>query len=685
MLISLYALEYTDGNARITVANIMKEESAKNSIGDGKTNGVEMTLLMHRKHSEDSQKALFHGSPFLMQKGYVKEIFNPRITLEAADDVKGKMLIAAGAEVVTIQDLPKDDTDPTSVKRKLYKTDGKGLAGTITGAISSTDNKRKGFTVTGDLADSNNGEMHRKNTRINKKIRAEKQKQLEKEYETRGLNYDPRNNRAVNYMVPAMNEKGEAVGYRYLMEEDTKENVLGRDNSLDKVMGNAAGSFFDKVNTPVINNRVVDAVKADYDSRRLTDANAFIVFGPNSTDPTIAERWDLLPSDTKRHIKSVWGKNEMMVSSDVYNIIFGYRKYSMGNMFEKSPEVRNILEKVLVFWLERIPYVDAETKKIKVLGPKAALRLVQAEDMWQEIVKEVKDILVIKNLFTLLGNELSNLTLLMIAGVPLKDIVKSKMIAYPATLSYQKDRREMDALQLGIDVGYTAGNDIAVAEGRIRELQQAMKSNPMKELIDEGMFQTLVEDISAEEDPYSYKSKLVSAIDKRTGADSKRRVVQGARTVGKTLLMTHDTPIYKVLNQATILSDFTSRFALHEHQTKRKINRIGREESLKRARAYFVNYDTPSHQALQYLNDTGLLWFTKYYIRIQAVIINIVRENPLGALNILGLNEFIGEFADIMDSSFLDHLPVNGGSGAFEALSAWDEIITIKAIENIVD
>ena len=36
---------------------------------------------------------------------------------------------------------------PTSVKRKLYKTDGKGLAGTITGAISSTDNKRKGFTV----------------------------------------------------------------------------------------------------------------------------------------------------------------------------------------------------------------------------------------------------------------------------------------------------------------------------------------------------------------------------------------------------------------------------------------------------------------------------------------------------------------------------------------------------------
>ena len=373
----------------------------------------------------------------------------------------------------------------------------------------------------------------------------------------------------------------------------------------------------------------------------------------------------------------------MMVSSDVYNILFGYRKYSLGNMFEKDPEVRNLLEKVLVFFVESLPYVDVKTKEIKTLGPKAALRIVQSENVWQELVTVVKDILVIKNLFTLLGNETSNLTVLMLAGVPIKEILKSKMIAYPATLSFQKDRREADGLQLKIDVGYIVGDELAQAKSRIVELNQAMESNPMKELIDEGMFQTLVEDISATEDPYSYKSKMMAAIDAKTGVDSESRIVKNVRTGAKTLLMTHDTSIYKVLNQATILSDFTSRFALHEHQIKRKHNRLDSEESLRRARAYFVNYDVPSHIALQYLNDTGLLWFTKYYIRIQAVIIHIVKENPLGALSILGLNEFVGDFADIMDSSVLDHLPVNGGSGAFELLTAWDEIVTIKALDSV--
>jgi hypothetical protein len=179
---------------------------------------------------------------------------------------------------------------------------------------------------------------------------------------------------------------------------------------------------------------------------------------------------------------------------------------------------------------------------------------------------------VIKNLWTFLGNELSNLTVLRMAGVSFKDIIKSKIVAYPATLAYQRDRREKHDLQLQLDSDILVSGSAQAkqAQQRILELNDALDRNPMKEMIDAGMFQTLVEDIGVDEDPYSYKSKLTDFVDSHTGAESSDRVVKGLRTGVKTLLMTHDSGLYKVMNQATILSDFTSRYALHQAQTTRK-------------------------------------------------------------------------------------------------------------------
>jgi hypothetical protein len=101
---------------------------------------------------------------------------------------------------------------------------------------------------------------------------------------------------------------------------------------------------------------------------------------------------------------------------------------------------------------------------------------------------------------------------------------------------------------------------------------------------------------------------------------------------------------------------------------------------MRRARAFFVNYDVPTHKGIQYLNDMGLLWFTKYYIRIQAVIITLVKENPTSALALLGLNDLVGNFSDILDSSMFRKWPGNLGMGAFELPGSIDEIITLKAV-----
>jgi len=70
----------------------------------------------------------------------------------------------------------------------------------------------------------------------------------------------------------------------------------------------------------------------------------------------------------------------------------------------------------------------------------------------------------------------------------------------------------------------------ARARQRIIELNEALATNPVRELVEAGMFQTLVEDIGVDEDPYSYKSKLTDWVDSKTGADSTRKGVQAVRT-----------------------------------------------------------------------------------------------------------------------------------------------------------
>jgi hypothetical protein len=372
----------------------------------------------------------------------------------------------------------------------------------------------------------------------------------------------------------------------------------------------------------------------------------------------------------------------MWIRNDVYNISMGYRKYSLADMFEKGWEDQNPIERIFVGILENVPVI--RNGKVGRLGTRAALRIAQAEDMWQEAVKVVKDIWVIKNLFTLLGNEMSNFTVLMLAGVPVQDIVKNKILAFNSTMAYQGDRRERDNLQRQLGINYLNAREERDARQRIIELDDAMDRNPVKELIDAGMFQTLVEDIAAEEDQYSYKSRLTSKIDQYTGADSTNRAVKAARGVAKGALLTHDTAFYKVMNQATILSDFTSRYTMHQHLTKRSHNPLSKDASLQRARAAFVNYDVPTHKGIQYLNDTGLLWFTKYYLRIQAVLFQMVKENPVGALGVTGLDNLMGGISDILDSSMLSKWPGNLGWGAAELPGAVDEIITFNTLGKLL-
>jgi hypothetical protein len=673
-LISLYALKYSSLEHRRAVAKVAGLESQRADKG----NGFLATMLWQKKAEEDAQTNLFAQDKYHMVKGYTKDIFNPHLDLITAEARDEAMLEQAGYVEVTTQPLKNDAAD-TGPLKKLFVMNGRGLNSMQLGFLSNTGKRFMGSAAHGDLIDSDTGQPNPKSKVINKRIAYNKQRDLKAMYRN-GEAFDPTKVRE-NYLVPVFNGKGEAVNYRYLMAEETKDSVLKRDNRLEHVMGHMAGSALDKAATPANNQRGIDALFAQYEDSYLEEPQAFVEVSDTSTDPEVRERYRLLPKETRDYAKQVWGSNKIMVRKDTYDLAFGYRKYSLYNAFTKPEELRTHLDRFMVWMLGEVVIRDEQGNITHKLGSQRALQLLKMENAWQEIVKEVKDLIVIKNFWTLWGNEMSNFTLLALSGVPLKKIIKNKIVAYQATVAYQKADEELAQIQIQLDTGYVLGGNRTALEQRVVELQDELQQNPVRVLVDAGMFQTLVEDVGAEEDPYSYKSRFTETVDKYTGAASDREIVQGARKVGKFLLMTHDTGLYKFLNKATILSDFTSRYVLYEHLTTRKKNTLDSHTALMQARASFVNYDVPTHKATQYLNDMGLVWFTKYYLRIQAVIFNTVRENPLGALSLLGLDELTGGFSDILDSSMVSRWPLNLGWGAFEYPSSLNELATFQALE----
>lgn len=672
-LATLYALKYTSGEHKLLVSELIRDQSLRDS-----DNGIDLLLKLHNLMKKQSKEKLFENNAALMIKGYTKEIHNPYIEVLAANDKQSENLLAAGYTDVGAQILGEDPSDPNksaNSSKRLYKIRNQGLSPTVRGILPTVGRTAKGTFVHGDIINNVTDFVSLGNTASNNKIANARKNKIRNMFKLSSA-FDPSLIEGPSLMVPLINEAGAAVNYRYLMNEATKDSVLERDNRIDQVMGAMAASIFDKANSVDLSINAIDAIKAQFDADYLTNPNAYIDLSASNTDSVVREQYRLLPDETKRYIRKVFGRNGMYVKNDMYNITMGFRKYSLAEPFNKSLEERNFIEGALVAAIENLPVGrDKETGKIKYLGKKAALNIARADNVWQEIVRVIKDNRVVKSLFVLLGNESSNTTVLWLKGIPLSYILKEKAKGFRATTDYTDNRIKHDQLVLKVNSGYFIGAAKIEAEREIIELKEEMLSSPIHPLVEANMYQTLVEDIDNEPDTdvYSYKSRLTAWTDEKTSW-----VKPGIKTAANNIFIGHGSSAYKLLNRATVMSDFTSRYVMYKYLTEESSTPMSSEAALRDARKAFVNYDTPTHKALQYLNDTGLLWFTKYYLRIQIVILLLIRDNPLRALALSGI-DFFTDISDILDSGALQNSPIKGGLGALEVIDSVGSIATVNA------
>lgn len=661
-LVSLYALRYTSANEKAMAKEILRAESSRQ---DGE-NGVDFLLKVHQKLEKDSLERLFNGNPMLMEHGYTPDIINPHTKVVTANVVDGQRLIAQGyskgAKVYA------DPADPSAELRHIYVLRDGGLAPWLSGIFSLTSMKSKGSLVQSGYMDVRN-DTGLGNAQLQASITNMKLDNLQSVIDPgRDMSRESRSN-----LAPVYNDKGEIVNWRYLMQAKTKDDLLERDNRFDQVLGTLAGSIYDKVSSQESNEKAIGALREQYKEDHSYNSDAYVMVGAKSSDPEMRELWQMLPDGTKRSVRKIWGIDGMYVRKDSLDIFFGYRKLSAADFLRKERAALEGVQKIA----RSVFHLYAKTRgmddqQADDFAKRMGVALAKGERGWQEIVQVIKDVIVVKNIFTLLGNIYSNDSLLFAKGVD--DRWKHQLVAIKGAMAYQEDSRKLMELETKLKLGYTQGKDAQMRD-QVVALRDQIDRNPVKKLIDAGLMPTIVEDVAADEDIYSYKTLL-----QRKTEGITNRVPEGLKTVGRNVFMTRDTKAYQFLYKTTQLSDFTARYALYQHLTTRAENPLTHEDAIQEASDSFVNYDAPMHRTLQYTDDMGFTPFSKYFLRIQRVLMNTLRENPARVLGLLAFSQLVDLGPIVLDSSWIHNFGDNPfRSGALQGFGVIDELPAVAA------
>lgn len=687
-LVTLYSLKYTSKKEQSAVKKLMKAENAR---GVDVGNGVEFLMSLQRNMEQEALERQFNNNPALMMHGFTPEVLDPATEFIVADAVEGATLMDYGYSKGDKVTQDPNDLDQTA--KHIYVLKGAGLAPYTSGALLFQTNKAKGTKA-------HNGYLNmRTDEGIQNQLLQDSLDQRLQEPINTNMGWEP-DNEQKNFRAPLFNENGEVVNWRYLANKETKDEMLRRDNRFDKVMGVLAGSVFSKPRVAEQNKKVLETLKEIYKDDYALHAAEYVEVGPKSRDPELRAVWDRLPEQTKQDVLDVWGQNGMWVKPDSFDVVFGYRKRSLaepirqkdinrqtvanGGVVQEKDKLSLVADSFV--WAVEWALINYARAKLGMnhddavkYSKRAAAYVTRGERAWQEIVQETKTIYVIKNVKTMIGNNLSNLSQLWASGVSLNDIRKHFPVALRSATAYANDMSELMELETQLSVGYTQGKDAEI-KFKIARLKDAIARNPARELIEAGLMPTIVEDVGADDNLHTYKSMLAQKTERFTD-----KLNPKVKDAAKFVYMTRDGKLYKALHSATQMGDFVARYTMYQHLINKPDGKLTKEQIIQEVSEAFVNYDIPMHRNIQYMDDMGLFMFTKYFLRMQKVLLKMGRENPARVVALGMTDSYFNLSSIVLDSSALHHIGNNPFNiGAFGYPYALDDLATVKATMSLL-
>lgn len=662
-LATLEALSYTSGSQIDIALKLIEKEEV----------GVRNFVALHKSFKEKARRELFENKDkdgnvvegyFNEIKGYTKEIFDADVTIEIAPLRDRIEMEKEGFTYV--ETLEKHKNDGSKETMALFVNDDKLTQSYNRTALRLTDMGRKGTTLL-DVRYKGDEALSKKLAEADVRKMNHDSAQLTKQrMENPILDAE---NRSKN-MIPIYNKNGVPINYRYMMSKKKKRELLKQDIRAAHVMGRMEASIKDKIDTKKFNDKVIDVLVADAAQNNFMSSQygqwnnkEYYFIGPKATNPDAQEAWRVMPTAVKDRIKF---EIEKSIRAEAKKRGLKLRRNKKGElvvdatikMYEiKDPEKNTVDEKLEAQpkWLtdkyKGLPFRadvmyglfgfrDASIADMKLLSGfnstiKHWIRLVEL--LWKEIVRVSKVNIIIKTPQVLIGNIVSNIALCVQLGINPIDAFKLQLDGVRSLRKYLNDETELEKLKLARD----SGNVTGVNTKRINELENNLKDNPARDLFMSGLYQSIVEDASIGD--LKASSKLTRKIDEKL--ENFPEFVKNGVDI---LFVTERTKLFKMITFATQASDFAARYALIEGLKAQGVNKT---EAMNTAKDAFIIYSNPDSKLFQYMNDMGLVMFTKYFMRIQRVISKGALDHPISFLLALIGQASIMDIDDVTDQS----------------------------------
>lgn len=408
------------------------------------------------------------------------------------------------------------------------------------------------------------------------------------------------------FIHPALNQKGEISNFVYEMSREDKINLLGIDTNPFEIIGATKGSIVDKLETLHHNKKVVETLLLDAKINAVDDKligrnlKEYAFVGPDSKDKELAEFWSLLPREVKEQINwdnpkvqdidtGAWGRKKpvgFMVRRDMLLNFMGYREMTLSRTTlgkRMSPGVRHGMD--------------------------------VSEAVWKDIIHIAKSNILIKIPAVLLSNVFSNIMLSTLTGTNLQTVVKFQLDGVKELHKYLDDAKVVTQIKVKKSAGTATVRELRLLDMHLARIE----NSPIKELIDAGFYTQILDETEARD-----RDSGNRVLDY---ADSKLQNVPMVVRNGMSLLMLDKRSRYfKVVTQAIQYSDFVARYAQYQIYKRKG---MGGTEAINKVRDAFINYYAPNSKLVDWMNQMGLLMFTKYYTRIQRFIAGSITESPL--------------------------------------------------------
>ncbi|MFW9602487.1 MAG: hypothetical protein ACMV1B_09220 [Prevotella sp.] len=605
-LVSLKALQMTDDVHKTNIKQLLEQDNGKDII--------EKTRNMYRGYIDSMREDATIDGYDPVPKGYTKPA-NGLLRYELVPEDQ----IAAQESVLMklVESKPYMRLDGQDYYLMTGKVKSVGFTEGAIGLISHTT---EGIPVSA-LMRRQNDMMHKKKGRLTDlELRKRTDKIIESiaKGETRGLEM-----LEGKTLVPVYNHAKEIVDYRVQLNKLEQEiHLPDRETELEDVLSSTFSRSVKTTLTASENKNVVDTIIKNSAQGVLENPDDYVLVEEYTEEDRLNgvkrerrhDRWDALPDHTKDYIFKRTRHKGILIHKDFVELMTGEKDMTIGNFAAFGFEMKQ--------------------------HPVARARLMALESYIVELLGYLKQEMIVLNGSVLVGNQVSNAMVAMNHGInPIKYVKKFK-----ERWQQLNDYNEKVQMLTQLEVEQKAGGKV---DNKIAQLKKQLEGNIWDELVKDGQYTALVEDINVDA---KMNGQLATMLNEQLGKSDFGKMIRNVRDA---LHIDRSGSFYATMLKTVHYGDAITRQIVKEELEAKAIARDGeltdknKRQILNYLDQLLVNYGYIPNRWWGYADRVLGLLFMKYYLNQPKAIISVIRGNPTKTLLMQGAQKVTGlDFAD---------------------------------------